>query len=91
MKEIRLIRWHDSYGVSSGWEDLAEFHPNELMIESVGFVLYEDDKIISLAGNYAEKTDRTPEQANGIITIPKCCVKESAPLTFSSFGDSVLE
>lgn len=76
MKEIKLIKWYDSYGVSSGWEDVSTFKPNNLLIESIGFVLYEDDKIISLTGNYANETDRTAEQANGIITIPKCSVKE---------------
>jgi hypothetical protein len=75
-KPIKYVKWHDSYGVGAGWEDISDFQPNELLIESIGFVLYEDEKIISLTGNYADETDRTAQQANGIITIPKCCVKE---------------
>ena len=76
MKEVKLIEWYDSYGVSSGWEDITLFKPNDLVIKSIGFVLYEDENIISLTGNYSQETDRTAEQANGIITIPKCSVKQ---------------
>jgi|ADurb_H2B_01_Slu_FD_contig_31_302287_length_416_multi_2_in_0_out_0_2 hypothetical protein len=83
MKEIRLIRWYDSYGVSAGWENLSDFHPNELLIESIGFVLYEDENIISLTGNYSCETDNTAEQANGIITIPKCCVQEMTTVSLN--------
>lgn len=82
MKEIKLIEWYDSYGVSNGWEDLSNFQPNELIIKSIGFVLYEDANIISLTGNYSKETDRTVEQANGIITIPKCCIKSVRILNF---------
>ncbi len=85
MKEVKLIEWYDSYGVSSGWEDISSFQPNELVIKSIGFVLYEDENIISLTGNYSEETDRTAEQANGIITIPKCCVKKITSVCYPSY------
>ena len=83
MKEIKHIKWHDSYGVSAGWEDVSDFKANELIIHSIGFVLHEDDKVISLTGNYASETDKTVEQANGIITIPKCCIEEIISVSLS--------
>ena len=48
---------------------------------SAGFIVYEDKDIICLASNYADETERTPQQANGIITIPKCAVIEQKILT----------
>lgn len=81
MKEIRLVIWTDSYGATGGWSDVENFTPQSLLVKSIGFVIYEDDKLISLSGSYAEETDNTLEQANGIITIPKCCIKHSICLS----------
>lgn len=80
MNSIKLIEWTDSFGGSVGWEDITDFKPKELIIQSVGFVLYEDDVLISLTGNYSNETDMTSEQANGTMTIPKCCIKKITEL-----------
>lgn len=69
-----LIIWQDSYGVLSGWQDISDYSASELNIESLGFVIYENDKVIALAHNYAKETDNTPRQANGIMVIPKACI-----------------
>lgn len=69
-----LIIWQDSYGVLSGWQEISDYSAGELNIESVGFVIYENDKVIALAHNYAKETDNTPRQANGIMVIPKACI-----------------
>jgi hypothetical protein len=68
------IRWIDS-NYSAGWEFLPKEAPKTTIVESVGFVLFENDEAITLTGNYSQAFDETPEQANGVMTIPKCCVE----------------
>lgn len=79
-KDVR-IRWVDSYGVLSGWQDISTFNAQELVITTWGRVIYQDEKVLSIAHNYAEETDNTPEQVNGIMTIPLTAIKE---ITFLS-------
>lgn len=83
--DIVCLKWLDSYGTLSGWRHLDEFKPNVLEIISIGKVIYEDDVIVSLAHNFADETDYTASQVNGIMTIPKTCIQEviSCSLTVS--------
>lgn len=74
--KIVKIKWIDSYGVTTGWKDITDYSACELLIESFGKIIYKDDKIISLAHNYADETDNTPMQANGIMVIPLACITE---------------
>jgi len=74
-KEVK-IKWSDSYGVETGWKDISDYSANELIVVSWGKVIYEDDKVITLAHNYAEETNKTCLQANGIMVIPKLCIIE---------------
>ena len=70
------IKWNDSYGVKSGWGDISEYKACILTVISWGKVIYEDKKIIALAHNYADETENTCLQANGIMVIPKSCIVE---------------
>lgn len=79
MKDIVCIKWLDSYGVQAGWQDICEYKANKLEITSVGKIIYEDDDVISLAHNFAEETDKTLAQANGVMTIPKVCIVQITP------------
>ena len=72
-KEVR-IDWVDSYGVTSGWQDLSDYDAVLLKVRSYGVIIKEDASVVALAHNYAEETDYTPEQANGITVIPKACI-----------------
>ncbi len=83
--DIVCLKWLDSYGTLSGWRDTDNFKPNVLEITSIGKVIYEDDVIVSLAHNFADETDYTPSQVNGVMTIPKTCIQEviSCPLMAS--------
>jgi hypothetical protein len=71
--KIEYIEWVDSFGCSSGW---SEVRPIETLLtcKTVGFVVSENDYIISLANSIAEETNETKEQANGIMTIPKVSI-----------------
>lgn len=80
-KNVCII-WTDSYGVTSGWQDISDYHAEKLSVESFGKVIYEDADVISLAHNFAEETNNTVKQANGIMVIPKACIEKIT--TFSS-------
>jgi hypothetical protein len=51
--------------------------------ETVGFLISETDDLISLANSISYETERTHEQANGIMTIPKVCITERIKVTSS--------
>lgn len=87
IKKKVAIRWQDSYGALSGWQEVEGFKPELLVITSYGTVVYEDGTIISIAQNYAEETEYTPEQANGIMTIPKDCILSITSLPDASCGE----
>lgn len=77
-----VVDWTDSYGVTTGWQDVSEYSAGKLIIRSYGRVIFENEEIISLAHNFAEETKYTPKQANGIMVIPKACIISVA--SFSS-------
>ena len=70
---IEYIEWIDSFGCSSGWSEIKPIE-TVLICVSVGFVVSENDKTISLANSVAYETEDTKEQANGIMTIPKVSI-----------------
>lgn len=74
MTKVR-IEWVDSYGAMPGWQEVEGFKPERLVVESIGYLVYEDKTVISIAQNYADETEYTPKQMNGVMTIPKECIK----------------
>lgn len=66
------------------WIDLEDYETDISEIESYGIVVHENERSISVAGHYAVGNSNTLEQASGIMTIPKACIKE---LIFLSFGN----
>jgi len=85
-KEVR-IKWHDSYGVDAGWKDISDYLANELVVTSWGKVIYEDDKTIALVHNYAEETNNTCLQANGIMVISRLCIIEITDINKGNEND----
>jgi len=76
---VVLVKWLDSYGVQTGWQDISDYKANRLEVTSVGKIIYEDEDVISLAHNFADETENTLMQANGIMTIPKACIVQIIP------------
>mgnify|MGYP000078825611 CR=1 FL=1 len=72
--EITVIEWVDSYGAMSGWVNLEDYEPQELVCVSSGVKVYENKKVVALAPNFASPTTYTPRQANGLMVIPKSCI-----------------
>ena len=83
LEKLVFVKWKDSYGVDTGWKDISEYSASLLEIKSLGKVIYEDKEIISLAQNFSDETDYNPEQANGIMVIPKACISEIISFSFS--------
>ena len=73
-KIVKAI-WADSY-FSDKWESTTGYTACECIVTSHGKVIFEDDKVMAIAGSYADETDNTCIQANGIVVIPKVCIKE---------------
>jgi len=82
--DIVTIKWNDSYFNNDGWKDISDYNPEILEITSWGKVIFEDNKVIALAHNYAEETENTFLQANGIMVIPKSCIIEIIPISLIS-------
>lgn len=82
-KEVR-VEWVDSCGGDCYWHTFDGFKPSITRPITYGFVIYEDEEIISIAQSYAEGDDYTPEQVNGIITIPKCSIVKMDEITLGS-------
>lgn len=79
--KLVLIEWLDSHGVSAGWQRLDNYESTLPVMKSVGWIVYENDKLVSVCGNMAEETDSTAFQGNGIMTIPKCAILSTVELT----------
>lgn len=80
---ILMVEWEDSYGVESGWKDISDYSASILIIRSIGKLIYEDDRVISLAHNFADETEHTPKRTNGIMVIPKTCIRDVTSCSFS--------
>ena len=74
--EVIAVKWQDSYGVDVGWKDISDYSAQLLIITSWGRVIFEDNKVIALAHNYADETANTCQQANGVMVIPKASIIE---------------
>ena len=46
MKDLIKIEWVDSYGATSRWNAVEDIKPIELNCISIGYNIYEDDKIL---------------------------------------------
>lgn len=75
MKEVR-VKWIDSLSGDCRWTLKEDFKPSICRPITYGFVIYEDDEIISIAQTYSPEDGDAPEQFNGHITIPKCSILE---------------
>lgn len=91
MKEEVIIEWEDSYGTITGWQGIEDFAPELLKVKSYGVIVHENKDTVSLAQNYAKETEYTQEQANGIMVIPRTCIRKITFLHDASCLKSVSE
>ena len=72
--KIVQIKWIDSCASNQNWNFIQDFDGDiePIKIISVGFLLQENDDVVTIAQNYG--TD--PEQVCNLMTIPKGCIKQ---------------
>lgn len=68
------VEWVDSHGCTPSWVGLEGYAATLPVMKSIGWVVYENDDLISICGNIGEETENTLSQGNGIMTIPKRCI-----------------
>lgn len=84
MKEPRLhyAEWIDS-AASGRWTRLDDFKEGAAYIKTIGWLCFEDDECITLAGSYGPETEHVSGQVNCFVTIPKVSLKEFYPIKIS--------
>ena len=68
--KLLYIRWIDST-IHTGWKWAPDFEPpDSLVIESIGWVVHEDERSVSIAGHRGEDFNNV----QGLMTIPRCAI-----------------
>lgn len=78
-----LISWEDSFGVSSSWEEIPEdLDPKPLVCNSVGWIVAENDRCITVVPHMHEADPDLGAVRSGCgdMTIPKSCIIARQPL-----------
>jgi hypothetical protein len=65
------VTWHDSAGPEEYWGQLDELLHDPSTIESVGWLIHENKKAITIASSISNSGC-----AGGVVTIPKCAIVE---------------
>ena len=67
-----LIKWLDSHSPAANiWIDKDEIDYSTLEINTVGYIIHECKKSITVASQVAVGNS---DQVSGVISIPKCCI-----------------
>lgn len=73
-KEIYKIKWIDSQS-DDGWSFYKErSNMLPMIIHTVGYLIYENKTLIRIALSLGQNNDKSNQQFNGTIAIPKCCI-----------------
>ena len=85
-EKLLYIVWQDAvHCTGQGWIDKQEYEPEKMHVESVGFLVYEDDDCVVLAGSNYE-THFASE-----ILIPKKMIVDQQVLRESTKDDDVAD
>ena len=85
-EKLLYVVWQDAVHCSGdGWIDKQEYVPDKTHVESVGFLVYEDDDCVVLAGSNYE-THFASE-----ILIPKKMIFDQQVLRESTKDDNVAD
>ena len=69
-----VVEWWDS-NYESGWQDIVDYSPIVTKVTSWGVVTSENEDAIALSHNLIDRPEENYKHANGIMIIPKCCIK----------------
>ncbi len=83
-KDLIFIKWVDSHSPNfNGWVNEDEINNCVLTIFTVGWVIYEDDKIITVASQISAGDDS--DSVAGVITIPRVAINDISMLCRCSY------
>jgi len=74
------LEWVDSQGCTPSWQHISDYTPELPIHKSIGWIIHEDTKSVSITGNIADETETSYYQANGIMTIPKVAITDRREL-----------
>jgi hypothetical protein len=81
MPELVYLEWIDSSS-NDTWQDLTTYKPGIIYCKSIGWLIREDDLIVSLAGSLAsEKEHAVPDVGCGWMDIPKVAIRKRVSLS----------
>lgn len=89
--KIVKVEWVDSSGVQGGWQFREDFSTELVKVSTVGYLIEESSELIAVALNVGEPTINSPEQINGVITIPRCAITSISSLNCPSCPEPALE
>lgn len=72
-RKLVLIEWEDAYGVSSDWFHLDKVDREPVTAYSVGWVLHDDDRAITVVPHIVESGQG--DQGCGDMVIPKGAIR----------------
>jgi hypothetical protein len=75
--KIVRVKWDDS-AAPRGWQRMDELVVDIVNVDTVGFLVAEDRKTVTVAVSYV--ADEGQEQACGMVTIPKSAIKKMRTL-----------
>jgi len=77
--KITLIHWEDAISPTSGWTDINEVSTDLAECVSVGFVIEENDKTITIVSHITGDDDGT--DVDGSLVLDKTWIKRREDLT----------
>lgn len=86
--KLILVRWEDAITPTDGWTDITELKSELADCVSVGFLVEENDKTITIVSHISGDEERT--DIDGSLVLDKTWVKQRQDLIISSApGDDI--
>ena len=79
MKKAVYIRWHDAASRQSDWASPNDIPDKPLAIQSIGWLVKENDDLVAITVAYDEDNPEWGEDTGVVLTalvIPKSCIIE---------------
>lgn len=72
--DLVLVEWVDSFGCEADWKVIEGPAPEALICRSVGWLLHDDDKCLTIVPHLSTPHTKAEPQGCGDMTIPKVAV-----------------
>ena len=81
-KKLVMVTWADATGAGSEWQFRDDdFVSGIAVVESVGWLIQEDDEFVVVLPHYARNShDQIKDQGIGEMSIPRCSIRSITDL-----------